>query len=74
MKRLVTQDLIEALALSPSPGLTGEWPAERMNALIDAAAGGHRLPVFGLPVWRSQKRSCRDNSVSFSPLVPLAHR
>lgn len=48
MRRLVTNELIESLALTPSPSLTGEWPAERIASLIDASGFRWGYPVeFG---------------------------
>ena len=48
MKRLVTTDLIESLALAPAPSHTGEWPAERIASLIDAAGFRWGYPIeFG---------------------------
>ena len=52
MKRLVTADLIESLALAPAPSHSGEWPAERMASLIDAAGfrWGYSVEFGGIEV------------------------
>jgi alkylation response protein AidB-like acyl-CoA dehydrogenase len=45
MKRLVSTDLVESLALAPDPEQAGEWPAERLATLIDWAGFRWGLPI-----------------------------